>query len=431
MAQAPAAMGRSTPGKAAEKSSTKKAKATAGGGQPKKAKKTVGKKRATRSSKTPAKALKELVDFNEATMAALCWKVHKEGTPECAAASRVAKKRSVRALLDSQSFKEHRRCEPNPGMDSGTLHLLEEAAEYNDTERLKMAFAKIVILPADGSLLAVSSAYKDITKRDLWKEKAVNVEAFKKALRPLTLDQAYPVYRSVLFQAEGKRQVTAGKRLIDPGKGGKQKMFFVNWWKDLLDNGSFGKVMGGIKAGNPIRPLLEETLHVNTDFHRFLLARELELLIKDFPADGIEQVMCVGGGAKEVINSCSNRQEIKHDDDKFEEIMRGVHDSLVEKLDPQLVKAVCPKGWRLDYTEHAGCEMRRFQEATERVGAGKNPRRNRDSNSRKKPLPTREERQKTRCRRLSKGSKLLGFKKMPSLASAWKKSNKCKKTIRK
>ena len=67
-------------------------------------------------------------------------------------------------------------------------------------------------------------------------------------------------------------------------------MLFVNWWKDLLDNGSFGKVMRGIKAGNPIRPLLEETLHVNTAFHRFLLARELELLIKDFPADGIEQV---------------------------------------------------------------------------------------------------------------------------------------------
>ena len=107
--------------------------------------------------------------------------------------------------------------------------------------------------------------------------------------------------------------------------------------------------------------------------------------------------------------------------------MRGVRESLFEKLDPQLVKAVCPKGWRLDYTEHAGCEMRRFQEATERVGAGKNPRRNRDSNSRKKPLPTREERQKTRCRRISKVSKLLGFKKMPSLASAWKKSNKCEK----
>ena len=304
MAQAPAAMGRSTPGKAAEKSSKRKAKATAGGGQPKRAKKTVGKKRATRSSKTPAKALKELVDFNEATMAALCWKVHKEGTPECAAASRVAKKPSVRALLDSQSFKEHRRCEPNPGMDSGTMHLLEESVEYNDIERVKLAFAKIVILPADGSLLAVSSAYKDITKkRDLWKEKAVNAKAFKKALRPLTLDQAYPVYRSVLFQAEGKRQVIAGKRLIDPGKGGKQKMLFVNLWKDLLDNDSFGKAMRGIKAGKSIRPLLEETLHVNTDFHRFLLARELELLIKDFPADGIEQVMCVGGGAKEVINS--------------------------------------------------------------------------------------------------------------------------------
>ena len=74
------------------------------------------------------------------------------------------------------------------------MHLLEEAVEYNDIERVKMTFAKIVILPADGSLLAVSSAYKDITKkRDLWKEKAVNAKAFKKALRPLTLDQAYPV----------------------------------------------------------------------------------------------------------------------------------------------------------------------------------------------------------------------------------------------
>ena len=100
--------------------------------------------------------------------------------------------------------------------------------------------------------------------------------------------------------------------------------------------------MRGIKAGTPIRQLLEETLHVNAAFHRFLLARDLELLIKDFPADGIEQVMCVGGGAKEVINSCSNRQEIKHDDEDFVEIMRGVHESLFEKLDPRLMKAVCP-----------------------------------------------------------------------------------------
>ena len=127
-------------------------------------------------------------------MAALCWKLHKEWTNEFAAASRVAKKPSVRALLDNQSLKEHKRCEPNPRTDSGTMHLLEEAVEYNDIERVKMTFAKIVILPADGSLLAVSSAYKDITKkRDLWKEKAVNAKAFKKALRPLTLDQAYPV----------------------------------------------------------------------------------------------------------------------------------------------------------------------------------------------------------------------------------------------
>ena len=68
-------------------------------------------------------------------------------------------------------------------------------------------------------------------------------------------------------------------------------------------------------------------------------------------------------------------------DKQLVEMMKVLHEELVPRLDPDLVKAVCPKGWRLDYTEHAGCELRRFQEAKKAIGDGKQPRRGRDKES--------------------------------------------------
>ena len=84
-----------------------------------------------------------------------------------------------------------------------------------------------------------------------------------------------------------------------------------------------------------------------------------------------------------------------------------------EKLDPELVKAVCPKGWMLDFTEHNCCEKRRLQDAAARVQDNRRPRRRRD-------LDGVEARQKVRCRRLHSGPpgrecwRVLGFSEVPS-----------------
>ena len=95
--------------------------------------------------------------------------------------------------------------------------------------------------------------------------------------------------------------------------------------------------------------------------------------------------------------------------------LRLLHAAVIEDLDKQLLKAVCPKGWMLDHTEHACCEKRRLDDAQVRAKEGKNPKRTRDAEAA-------AERQNIRCRRLRSGPpgqecwRVLGFLALPSNA---------------
>ena len=97
--------------------------------------------------------------------------------------------------------------------------------------------------------------------------------------------------------------------------------------------------------------------------------------------------------------------------------MGKLHVSILAKLDQRLAKAVCPKGWMLDHTEHARCEHRRLSDAQELAEADKRPRKVRDSSQA-------AQRQRKRCERLRSGPtgrecwRALGFHALPSNAAA-------------
>ena len=97
------------------------------------------------------------------------------------------------------------------------------------------------------------------------------------------------------------------------------------------------------------------------------------------------------------------------------EDLRTLHIAVLAQVDKELLKAVCPKGWMLDYTEHASCEKRRLEDAEADMKDEKQPKRKRD-------LEAAAERQKVRCRRLRSGPpgrecwRMLGFSSLPSKA---------------
>ena len=92
------------------------------------------------------------------------------------------------------------------------------------------------------------------------------------------------------------------------------------------------------------------------------------------------------------------------------EDLRVLHEDLEKELDMSFVRLICPKGWRMDHTEHACCERRRYDDAVAASGQGKRPHRERDEAG----APSR---QAVRSRRLRVCWKALGFKALPSRAS--------------
>ena len=64
---------------------------------------------------------------------------------------------------------------------------------------------------------------------------------------------------------------------------------------------------------------------------------------------------------------------------------------------------ICRRGWKLDFTEHACCEKRRYDDAVVAMAAGRKPHRTRDEDGL-------AQRQEMRERRLRLGWLALGFK---------------------
>ena len=119
----------------------------------------------------------------------------------------------------------------------------------------------------------------------------------------------------------------------------------------------------------------------------------------------------VGSGAARCVLECVGKQydaRVAYGQLALRADLVRVHEKLLVELDvPFLEACVCPRGWSLDLTEHACCELRRFDDAVARVGAGKRPRRWRSFGA---PV---EDRQARRRRRIGLAWKMLGFKAMP------------------
>ena len=91
------------------------------------------------------------------------------------------------------------------------------------------------------------------------------------------------------------------------------------------------------------------------------------------------------------------------------EDLHKLHDALLQELDLSLVELICPEGWKLDFTEHACCEKRRYSDAVAVMAAGRKPKRTRDEAGA-------AQRQEVRCRRFRTCWRPLGFKALPSRA---------------
>ena len=100
---------------------------------------------------------------------------------------------------------------------------------------------------------------------------------------------------------------------------------------------------------------------------------------------------------KEYVKGTTYKQaELKED-------LRKLHYALLHELDLSFVEMICPRGWMLDYTEHACCEKRRYDDAVARMAAGGKPKRTRNEDGV-------AQRQQVRNRRLRLGWLALGFK---------------------
>ena len=228
------------------------------------------------------------------------------------------------------------------------------------------------------------------------------------ALRPMKLDNAYGGMRRNFFNSEAKRQqAQPGSVKISEKEGMKQKSLFANYWAHLLGASAFEEALSQCAGEDTkIRSTLEKTLLVNTRFHRMLVAREFSVLIDSFPRNGGERVVCVGGGAVKIVCDFAGKEYLKGSNYKQAELnedLKKLHDALLQELDLSFVEMICPRGWMLDYTEHACCEKRRYDDAVASMAAGGKPKRTRNEDGV-------AQRQEVRERRLRLAWLALGFK---------------------
>ena len=271
---------------------------------------------------------------------------------------------------------------------------------------------RVCLYKPNGMTKQFEDGYRAAAGKCIWEESVVDPDGMQKALAPMTLDVAYPRFRRIFFEAEKKRQGPLPAP-VAPAKLDKQKALFANYWVHLHQIGAIQRAMDLCEGNDtPTRLILEDTLLVNTGFHRMLVARSFALLLGPrFPRDGGAREVYVGAGAAPVIRRFAQKSCSKGGPDNQKELQSDLgklHGMLSNALDEELLRLICPNGWQLDFTEHACCELRRYQEAREKVAEGKRPRRKRKAGA--------EARQNVRERRLRAGWRSLGFKDLPSQA---------------
>ena len=358
--------------------------------------------------------LKDLAAHVHASCVDTAFKLYKEDSTEHRKASEIALQPEVKAIRECKAFQEHHRCEANYGLDAGALSLLEKALPHDDQIRMKMGLAKAIVCPQDGMIQQLEKGYHKYCGRNLWDDSTFSPEAMYRALKRMDLDNAYGGMRRSFFTLEARRQQAhPGPLKISKKDGRKQKSLFANYWAHLLEAGAFAEAWSQFAGKDTdIHNILEKTLFVKTTFHRMLVAREFGCLIDKFPRNGGERVVSVGGGAARIVREYAGKEYAKgktYDQTELQADLSKLHEALLQELDSDFVEMICPRGWRLDFTEHACCEFRRYQDAVVAVAAGRSPKRKRDE-------AAAAQRQGVRCRRLRMCWRALGFKSLPSRA---------------
>ena len=370
----------------------------------------------TTSEKQDVAITKNLAAYIHASCVETALKLYSIDSDEWSKAQSIAQKPEVKEIRESKAFKDHNRCEPNYGLDTGELNLLEMALPHKPLARIKMGLAKAIMFPQDGMLMAIEKGYEESSGDSLWNSVEFNPQAMLKALKPMTLDIAYGGMRRGFFRAEAKRQGSTGPCAV-PKKsdynGAKQKALFVNYWTHLNNNGAFKRALDKfIGVNTKINKILERTLLINSGFHRMLVAREFGFLLEAFPTNGGSIIVNVGGGAAKIIRTFMRKhykKGVSYNQVELLEDLATLHEVLLKELDLNFIETICPKGWLIDFTEHACCERRRYEDAVAQVNAGKMPKRRRDK-------ANALERQTVRCHRLRVCWQVLGFKALPSRA---------------
>ena len=123
-----------------------------------------------------------------------------------------------------------------------------------------------------------------------------------------------------------------------------QKTLFTNYYVHLCDTDSFGIALGQFAGGTtPLQRVLEETLLVQTSFHRMLVAREYSFLLANVPDNAGELVVSVGGGAAKLVRECAGKEYAEnrtYTQQVLPPDLRALHAAVSVDLDKRLVDAV-------------------------------------------------------------------------------------------
>ena len=197
----------------------------------------------------------------------------------------------------------HQRCETNTGLDGVSRGLVFQARLDPDEIRLQKVWATRVLLNKRDLLNKVETFYVEKGLRGLY-EGNLNEQILCDALDNAgPLDNAY---------ARMRQQQWKGEMLVRGQKGRfRQKPLFAATWARLRQEGAFAKAC-----------------------------------------------VVVGGGALSTLQACTVATG-KSDNERLADL----NARLLELLDPVLLQLVVPQGWTKDLTEHACCELSRWDKA--------------------------------------------------------------------
>ena len=285
------------------------------------------------------------------------------------------------------------RCEVNTRLDGVSRALVYEARGDPEAVALQRAWATRVLLNRRGLLADAGARYASAVGRGLY-EGPLDEGALLATLGG-KLDNAYPRFRRCLWLGEARAQGHTG--------GHDQRRMFASTWARLRCEGAFERAIAELEGGAPLGCVLRRTLRVHSEFVAMVLARDLAVLLPGLVSQAaVDACTVVGGGAAPVLQACVGSAGGSSDRARLEHL----HARLLELLDPALLRRVAPQGWTLDLTEHACCELRRWDT---RRAAGRLHRTRPDGGT---------QRQQERAEELRATWSLMGFTAPPPLVAS-------------